>query len=362
MRKKAVAEAVCAVLLALSGGIALGDEDRGYPTESAPGGGAFDVGTGAAENEAAQRGRANAPASSAGQAASSTSAGQSAAGGSTPPESFKTPEAAVKALVDALRAGDEGRLEAIFGSQARALLTAGDPVADRKERQSFLRHYDRMHSLQEQQDGSVKLIVGESAWPFAVPIVKGAGVFHFDGVVGAKEVVFRRISRNERNAVAVCNGFVSAQKEYASIGHDGQPAGRYAQKFRSDPGKQNGLYWPAASGGQRSPGGPLLASAADQGYAGGAGKQTPYHGYLFRTLTSQGSLAQSGEKEYIDKDGAQTGGFAVIAFPAEYGRSGVKSFIVNQDAIVYEKDLGEDTATVARSMTRFEPQGWRVAL
>jgi hypothetical protein len=355
MRKNTWAEAGCVFLLALWSAAVPAQEDRGYAAESATAsgtGGAFNVGSGAGEDEAAIRGRAS---------ASSASMVTGAANGK-PPQDFKSPDLAVKTFVDALRAGDDARLDAIFGSQGRAFLSSGDAVADRNERQSFLRHYDRKHSLEEQQPGVTKVIVGESAWPFAVPIVKGAGGYHFDAVAGAKEVVFRRIGRNERNAVAVCNGFVSAQRDYASVGHDGQPPGRYAQKFRSDAGKQNGLYWPTESGGQRSPAGPLLASAADQGYGEGAGKLTPYHGYVFRALAGQGSLAQSGEKDYVGKDGAQTGGFAVIAYPAEYGRSGVKSFIVNQDAIVYEKDLGEKTAEIARGMTRFEPQGWRVAL
>jgi hypothetical protein len=355
MRKNTLTEAGCIFLLALWSAAIPAQEYRGYPADNTAAtgtGSVFSVGSGAGEEEASMRGRAS---------ASSASLNANPANG-RPPQDFKSPEMAVKAFVDALRAGDEARLEAIFGSSGGAFLSSGDTVADRNERQSFLRHFDRKHSLEEQQPGVTKVIVGESAWPFPVPIVKGKGGYHFDAAAGAKEVVFRRIGRNERNAVAVCNGFVSAQRDYAAVGHDGQPAGRYAKKFRSDAGKQNGLYWPAESGGQRSPAGPLLASAADQGYAEGTGKQTPYHGYLFRTLTGQGSLAQSGEKDYVDKDGAQTGGFAVIAYPAEYGRSGVKSFIVNQDAIVYEKDLGERTAEIARSMTRFEPQGWRVAL
>jgi len=330
--------------------------DRGYPAEAggavSQGGGAFNgIDQGEAETAAATRGRASA-----------SSAGiPEAAQRGEPGETFKSPEAAVDAFIDALRAGDDARLEAIFGPQARDLLSSGDEVADRNERQTFLRHYDRKHSLREDTP-EVTLVVGESAWPFAVPIAKGADGHYFDSAKGTKEVVFRRIGRNERNAIAVCSGVVAAQKEYALTGHDGLPAGLYAQKLRSDAGKQNGLFWPVESGASRSPAGPLLAGAADQGYGEEAGRSTPYHGYYFRVLTAQADSARDGAKSYIGGDGRQSGGFALIAYPAEYGRSGVKSFIVNQDSIVYEKDLGKGTLEIARQMREFDPQGWRTAL
>jgi hypothetical protein len=285
-----------------------------------------------------------------------------ARGRETPARVFKTADAAVEELAAALRANDEARLDALFGSRARELLSSGDPVADQNDRKTFLRHYDRKHVLRERQPNITMLVVGESEWPFAVPITKHKEGFAFDTAAGMKDVLFRRIGRNERNAIAVCSGYVSAQKEYASTSHDSQPSGLYAQTLRSDPGRQNGLYWETSSGAPESPAGPLLAGAFERGYGEAAGRSTPYHGYLFRMLTAQGPSARDGAKSYIGSDGKQTGGFALIAYPAEYGRTGVKSFIVNHDSVVYEKDLGERTLDIARAMNEFEPNGWRTAL
>jgi len=277
-------------------------------------------------------------------------------------ETFKSPEAATEAFIDALRKRDAARLEAIFVDPL--LISSGDEVADRIERERFLKEYDRKHSLGGRDAGMVTLYVGESAKPFAVPIVKGNGGYYFNSVAGARDVIFRRIGRNERRAIGVCSGFVAAQKEYALSGHDNQPPGSYAQKLMSDDGKRNGLYWPAKADELRSPAGQALASAEAQGYGPAtAGKTSPYHGYLYRVLTSQSEHAREGARNYIDEaSGRQTGGFALIAYPADYGRSGVKSFIVNQDSIIYEKDLGPKTAELAAGMQEFDPQGWRVAL
>lgn len=331
------------------------DADRGYPVEAA--GSGSGVGASSSVFGAVGAGAANvAPA----QGDATATARDQEPG--KPGKTFGSPEAAVKAFIDALRAGDDARLETIFGSGAHGLLSSGDKVADQTERATFLRYFDRQHSLKRAADGSVRLVVGESAWPFAVPIGKVDGGYAFDSTAGTRELVFRRVSRNERDAVAVCKTFVSAQKEYAQAGHDGLPPGLYARKLGSDAGKQNGLFWPASSGGARSPAGPLLAEAAEQGYGEGTGRSTPFRGYLYRVLTAQGDGARDGARSYIDKDGKQSGGFALIAYPAEYGRSGVKSFIVNQDSIVYEKDLGDRTLEAARTMQEFDPQGWRTAL
>jgi hypothetical protein len=275
------------------------------------------------------------------------------------PELFKSPDAATKAFIDALRKGDAGRLEAIFGDAS--LISSGDAVADRIERERFLREYDRKNSLGG--PGMVTLYIGESATPFAVPIVKGKGGYYFDAVAGARDVIFRRVGRNERRAIAVCSGYVAAQKEYALSAHDGQPSGTYAQKLMSDEGKRNGLYWPAKEDELRSPAGRALAAAEAEGYGTStAGKSSPYHGYLYRVLTSQSEHARDGAKSYMDGSGRQVGGFALIAYPADYGRSGVKSFIVNQDSIVYEKDLGPRTVELASGIHEFDPEGWKIAL
>lgn len=258
-------------------------------------------------------------------------------------ESFDSPEAAVQAFITALRANDEARLESLFAAQPE-LLSSGDAIADRALRERFLREYDRRHSLEGIEAGIATLIVGESVWQFAVPIVQGKDGYYFNSAAGANEVVFRRIGRNELGAIDVCRGYVAAQREYALIGHDGNPAGRYAQKLMSDAGKQNGLFWPAGADALRSPAGPLLAAAAAEGYsADTAGRAKPYHGYLYRTLA------------------AQPDGFALIAYPAEYGRSGVKSFVVNQAGVVYEKDLGKRTLEIARGLREFDPKGWSPA-
>jgi DUF2950 family protein len=332
--------------------------DRGYPVESA-GSGSSGAGSGASSSAFGEVGTSAADVAAKRSGATATSPGQ---GSVKPGKTFGSPEAAVKAFIDALRAGDDARLETIFGPGANEILSSGDKVADRNERARFLRYFDRQHALNPAGDGSVRLLVGESAWPFAVPIVKVAGGYAFDSSAGTRELVFRRIGRNERDAVAVCKGFVAAQKEYAQAGHDGLPSGLYAQKLGSDAGKQNGLFWPAASGTSRSPAGPLLAEAAEEGYGEGTGRSNPYRGYFYRPLAAQGGGARDGAKSYIDKDGKQSGGFALIAYPAEYGRSGVKSFIVNQDGIVYEKDLGERTLETARAMQTFDPESWRTAL
>jgi hypothetical protein len=353
----------CSALALAQNTSRVNDGDRGY---SAEGGGLASDGAesndssdaftgiergGAAEAAAARRGRASA---------------QSA--GLKPtvkrrkrPETFASPEAAVQALIGALRAGNRARLESIFAAQ-RELISSGDEVADLALMKRFLREYDRKHSLDGAEAGMVTLTVGESAWPFAVPIVKGDGGYYFSAAAGASEVVFRRIGHNELAAIAVCRGYVAAQEDYALVGHDGHPAGLYAQKLMSDEGKQNGLFWPVRADALRSPAGPLLAAAAAEGYsADTAGRSIPYHGYLYRTLTAQGPHARGGTKNYISSDGKQVGGYALVAYPAEYGRSGVKSFIVNQDGIVYEKDLGKRSADIARGMRDFDPKDWSPA-
>ncbi|HEU4625940.1 MAG TPA: DUF2950 family protein [Steroidobacteraceae bacterium] len=334
--------------------------DRGYADEGdlrslgASPNAVSEVSSGAVNDvsAAAARGRAS---------ASAIVQDRSEANSKKKPESFKSPAAAADAFVEALRKGDRARLEAIFIDTH--LISGGDDVADRAEWNRFVREYDRKHSLGGRDQGMVTLYVGESAWPFAVPIVKGDAGYYFNSTAGAQDVVFRRIGRNELRAIAVCSGYVAAQKEYALSAHDGQPAGTYARKLMSDDGKHNGLYWPAKADELRSPAGRALAAAEAEGYSTKtAGKSTPYHGYLFRPLTAQSRHARDGERNYLDESGRQVGGFALLAYPAEYGRSGVKSFIVNADGIVYEKDLGAQTADVASGMTEFDPQGWKVAL
>ncbi len=330
--------------------------DRGYATSSgtstdqvgeqrAPD--VFDgMDRGAADREAAKRGEASAAAADAKPGATATTAG----------EKFPTPERAVKAMVDALRSGDHKRLEAVFGP-TKGIFDTGDAIADKRERDRFLRYYDQKNTLANPDGVMVTLTVGESEWPFPIPIVKHPDGYYFSTAAGAQAIVHRRIGRNELGAISVCNTYLAAQKEYALVGHDGLPAGLYAQTLVSDAGKQNGLYWPAPADGLRSPIGSLLAQATDEGYRRDAsGKPTAYHGYFFKTLRSQSSRARSGAKTFV-VDGKQVGGFALVAYPAQYAQSGVKTFIINQDGVLYEKNLGEDTVKIAAAMQEYDPDG-----
>ncbi|MGH7726934.1 MAG: DUF2950 domain-containing protein [Candidatus Eiseniibacteriota bacterium] len=278
-------------------------------------------------------------------------------GGSGAHESFATPEAAVDALVAALEAHDRERSATLFGPGSEDLISTGDPVQDGSDRDAFLDAYRAKHSLVEDGADKRTLIVGEQDWPLPVPIVQRGGRWYFDGKAGTDEIAFRRIGRNELGAIAVAHGFVDAQKEYASTGHDGDPAGIYALKLMSDEGRQNGLYWPTAGDEPPSPAGPFVGDAAAEGYRAVQGMA--YHGYRYRMLYRQGSNARGGAREYFT-NGVLTKGFALVAWPSDPGNSGVMTFIVNQDDVVYQKDLGEETDAVVAAMTSFDPDNtWK---
>jgi len=267
--------------------------------------------------------------------------------------SFKTPEAAVDAFIAALQKDDVPALHKLLGPGAEDLLSSGDPVQDKAGRDEFLAAYQAKHSFTDDGNDTKTLVVGQNDWPFPIPLVAKDGKWRLDGEAGADELVYRRVGANELGAIAVCEGFVDAQVEYASAGHDGDPPGIYALKLISDEGMQNGLYWPTAEDEPPSPAGPFVAAAAAEGYRRGA-ERTPYHGYYYRLLYAQGANANGGAKEYF-VDGVMTGGFAIVAWPADYGASGVQTFIVNQDGVVFQKDLGEDTATVVETIKSFDP-------
>ena len=272
---------------------------------------------------------------------------------------FDSPQAAVDAFVTALQKNDQKELERLLGPGIDGLLSSGDPVQDQADRERFLAAYAKKHSLQAEGDGTQVLIVGDNDWPFPIPLVEHKGQWHLDGNAGADELVYRRIGHNELGAIAVSRGFVAAQQEYAAQGHDGDPAGIYALKLISDEGTQNGLYWPVADGETPSPAGPFVARAAAEGYRRSDSGPAPYHGYYYRMIYAQGPNAAGGAKDYF-KDGVLTEGFALVAWPAEYGVSGVQTFIVNQDGTVYQKDLGEDTATAADAILLFDPDSsWK---
>jgi hypothetical protein len=269
-------------------------------------------------------------------------------------QTFASADEATKALVGALKAGDNAKVLAILGFGADPVISSGDPVADKAEKDAFLASYAAKNSLVPGDADTMVLQVGLDEWPFPIPVVRRNGRWFFDGPAGAEEIVYRRIGRNELAAIDVCRGAVAAQEEYASEGRDGQPAGLYAQKLISDAGRHNGLYWPDSAGGKPSPAGPLLAKAAAESYTISAGTPTPYHGYVYRLLTAQGPAAPGGAKSYL-VDGGMIGGFAFVAYPAEYRRSGVMTFMVGKDGVIYQKDLGPKTAELAKDIKEYNP-------
>ncbi len=274
---------------------------------------------------------------------------------------FASADEAVAALIAALESDDLAQLGLLFGPGSETAVSSGDPVADNTARENFVVSYKTQHALVEEGDGTLILQVGDDDWPLPIPLVKRDAQWYFDGAAGVEELTYRRIGRNELGAIAVCRGFVDAQLEYAAQGHDGNEPGIFAAKLLSDPGQQNGLYWKTTEGEPLSPAGPALAAAAEEGYrAAIGGKRTAYHGYYYRMLFAQGANAEGGAIEYF-VDGYLTQGVALLAWPAGYRSSGVKSFLINQDGLVYEKDLGEDTNTVADSIQLFDPDdSWSV--
>jgi Protein of unknown function (DUF2950) len=270
---------------------------------------------------------------------------------------FPSAEEAAAALEKSLQSGDVKALEAILGPGSAALVMSGDPVADANARKNFVSAYADRHELVPEGDDKKGLTIGTDGWPFPIPIVRSGSGWHFDAKGGAEELVNRRIGRNELLTIRALLAGVAAEKEYYERVKSGAGAGVYAERFLSMPGTQDGLYWEAEGGAPLSPLGPLIEEARGEGYPGAAspdGKPIPYHGYLFRVLKAQGPNAPGGEKDYV-RDGKMTEGFAFVAWPAEFGRSGVMTFIVDQDGVVFQKDLGPDTAKIAGSMTRFDP-------
>ena len=274
----------------------------------------------------------------------------------TSQRTFGTPEDAVKALIEAAKAEDLGEIVKIFGPDSKDLLDTSDPATAKRNRETFTVAAAERWQLADQAGGGKVLVIGNESWPFPVPLVKDGNVWRFDTAAGSEEVLARRIGRNELAAIRLCRVYVDAQRVYAKRGHDGEPAGLFAKTFRSDPGRQNGLYWPAARGEKRSPLGDLVVQAAEEGtdLTKGGAQRTPLHGYYFRILTAQGAAAPGGAKDYIVA-GKLSGGFALVAWPAQYDATGVMTFIVNQDGVVREKDLGTGTEAAVSSMKVYDP-------
>jgi hypothetical protein len=265
-------------------------------------------------------------------------------------KTFATPDEAVKALMAAVESNNQDELMEVFGPDAKDLVSSGDDVQDRNSRVAFVKSYKIKHAIVAEDANTRVLRVGAKDWELPIPIVLVDGRWHFDTAEGKQEIIYRRIGDNELGAISVCRGTIAAQRDYAAEGHDGLPAGIFAGKLRSDPGKHNGLYWEAADGEPASPAGPFLAQAAEEGYQ----KGDPYHGYYYRGLKAQGAAAPGGAKSYL-VDGVLKGGVGLIAYPAQYKVSGVMTFIVNQDSVVYQKDLGENTAELAKAITEYNP-------
>jgi hypothetical protein len=282
--------------------------------------------------------------------------GERTSGDANRQQSFATPDEAVAALVAALEKHDVVAIRGLIGPGTDGLLSSGDTATDRRDREAFLARYRVRHQLVTGGPDDVMLQVGEDQWPLPVPLLRSNGQWRFDGDAAAHELLVRRIGTNELRVIDVMRGFVEAQEEYAAVGHDGAEPGIYARVLRSDPGRQNGLYWHVADGEPPSPAGPFLAAAgAAVGQATpGTGTPAPYHGYVYRMLFSQGAAANGGEHDYT-VDGKLTRGFALLAYPAEYGETGVMTFMVNHDGLVWQRDLGDKTTEVAAAITRFDP-------
>jgi hypothetical protein len=270
-------------------------------------------------------------------------------------KSFPSAEEAVKAAVAAAKSNNDNELLAIFGAQAKDILFSGDAVADKQRRERFLAAYDEKNRLATDGESTI-LIVGKDDWPFPVPVVKQGQSWVFDTEKGRQEILNRRIGENELDTIQTCLAIVDAQREYAIKDRDRNGLLEYAQKFVSDPGKKNGLYWEAKAGEPQSPLGPIVVQARSEGYRGkqAGGGPVPYHGYYYKILTAQGKNASGGAYSYLVK-GKMIGGFALVAYPAEYGNSGVMTFIVNHDGKVFQKNLGKNTASIAKSMTAYDP-------
>lgn len=274
---------------------------------------------------------------------------------------FSSPEEAFKAVVEASRTNDTGELLAIFGPEGRDIISSGDAVADSIARERFVKSADASTKFVRLDENTVLAVTGKDGCSFPIPIVKSGRNWVFSTEDGMQEIINRRIGENELGTINVARAYVAAQREYESKDRDGSGVLQYAQRFLSHKGKRDGLYWEVAAGEQASPLGPLLASATEEGYSirKPGEKHKPYHGYYFRILKSQGSKAPGGAREYVI-NGKMTAGFGLLAYPAEFGVSGIMTFIVNQDGVVYEKDLGPKTEEIAKAVTKYDPDAsWK---
>lgn len=274
-----------------------------------------------------------------------------------PRATYDSPEAAVDSLIAAVRANDPVQIKHILGPEGEEVISSGDEVADRDRISGFLHCYDEKHALTAEPDGARTLTVGATDWPMPIPLVSDGGKWSFDTDAGLDEILSRRIGHNELSTIQTCLAIVDAQREYVTLDVNSDGLHEYARKIISDPGQRNGLYWPVGAGEAESPLGPLVADAAAEGYGSArtaSGDPRPYHGYHYRLLTAQGSAAPGGAMNY-DVKGKLIGGFAAIAYPADYGNSGIMTFMVNYSGDLYQADLGSGTESAAKAIKNFDP-------
>jgi hypothetical protein len=275
---------------------------------------------------------------------------------------FSSPDDAGSGLLEAAKSGDQNAVLAVFGPESKDIIFSGDAVQDKATVDAFVTAYGVMHRWRKLADDAQILIIGADNFAFPIPLEKNAaGQWYFDVAAGKKEILARRIGRNELSVIDVCGALADAESEYFSQRLADGKTKQYALKFISDTGQKNGLYWDSPEGQPKSPLGPLVAFATNEGYSAKPDAHTPFHGYYFHILTGQGSQAPGGAKDYV-VNGKMVGGFAFVAFPAEYGNSGIMTFIISQDGILLQKDLGKTTAETAGAMTKFDPDPtWTVA-
>ena len=270
-------------------------------------------------------------------------------------ERYPSSEEAVNALMKAVKSRDLSAMVRVLGPGSFEIVSSGDAVADENARKRVIEAFDTKHQVAEEADKAV-LIIGNEEWPFPIPLVRKDNRWQFDVNAGREEILYRRIGRNELSAIQACLAYVDAQDEYAERGISGN--GVYAQRIMSTAGKKDGLYWPSGNMNE-SPLGELTASAAAEGYRFSPQQRIPYHGYFFKVLTRQGANAPGGAIDYLIR-GKMMGGFGLIAYPAEYGNSGIMTFLVNHQGVVYEKDLGPNTARIAQNIKEYNPDSsWR---
>jgi hypothetical protein len=268
-------------------------------------------------------------------------------------QSFKSAEEAAAALAGAAKAGDRAAILTVLGRGADDIISSGDEVADNGIRESFVKAYDEKHQIEKHGDDRALLVIGNDDFPFPIPLVRKSDAWQFDTAAGRREILFRRVGANELDAIQVCLAYVDAQDEYAAADH-GSGRGVYAQRVVSQPGQKDGLYWPTAAGEEPSPLGELAAEATAEGYRVGGGGHSPFHGYYYKILTRQGAHAPGGVLDYVVK-GRMIGGFALVAYPAEYGNSGVMTFMVSHEGAIFQKDLGPHTTQVVEQVAVFDP-------